>query len=188
MKILFALFLSLFLTACASNKTTYNPETGVASGMASEDIADVMINKNYTTAVSTPKAARPIFSLQGVEGQVMELKNVKSITVWAPEPTADNAQGLQLPGKRPSGLVQFLDATGNFVQKVGSVLVPMKMFSEQNKTARHQSDNNLEQYRIGTDAWSTTTNNAIAKDPYVYVLPAASAPATPAPTTPVPAE
>lgn len=183
MKFLFAFLLALSLTACSSTpaaSTSYDPATGVVSGLDSEDLADVVINKNYVTGATTQKAARPIFSMQGVEGQTMELKNVKSITVWAPE-TASSQPVLAAPTRRPNKFVAGLAAAGSFIRDIGSVATPIVMFTEQGKSARHQSDNNLEQYRINTNAWSGTTQAVVERGPYVYTVPAGSS-AAPAAT------
>jgi hypothetical protein len=193
MKILFAALLVFFLSACASTQASYDPATGVITSIDSRDLADHLNYKAYATNGKDDKA-KPIFNMTAHEGQTIQLSGVKSISVWAPETGRGNS-GLQAPVQRKSAFVEGLAAVGQFSKDVGSWFVPAWMFTEQNKTSRHQSDNNLEQYKINTEAWSgvsqswsNTTNTAITKKPDVFMVPMGSTEAAAPPAPEVPAE
>lgn len=110
---------------------TVGNEPTIKSGMTSRDAA---YRSNYGAYIKAKTAQRPIFEMEGVAGQTIELKGVKSLKVYASNDTADIA----MPTAPKSAIVEVMDSAGRFLERV---FLPWAIVKENSELARQRDTN-----------------------------------------------
>ena len=110
---------------------TVGNEPTIKSGMTSRDAA---YRSNYGAYIKAKTAQRPIFEMEGVAGQTIELKGVKSLKVYASSDTAD----LAMPTAPKSAIVEVMDSAGRFLERV---FLPWAIVKENSEMARQRDTN-----------------------------------------------
>ena len=110
---------------------TVGNEPTIKSGMTSRDAA---YRSNYGAYIKAKTAQRPIFEMEGVAGQTIELRGVKSLKVYASNDAADIA----MPTAPKSAIVEVMDSAGRFLERV---FLPWAIVKENSELARQRDTN-----------------------------------------------
>ena len=187
-RLLSAALLALSLTGCAGLDVatiadplvqvveTVGNEPTIKSGMTSRDAA---YRSNYGAYIKAKTAQRPIFEMEGVAGQTIELKGVKSIKVYASNDAAD----LAAPTAPKSAIVEVMDSAGRFLERV---FLPWAIVKENSELARQRDTNAtaVRQTELGVLSGAVTGSQALAGqaiesyEPTIIHAPAAPAEST----------
>lgn len=164
---------------------TVGNEPTIKSGMTSRDAA---YRSNYGAYIKAKTAQRPIFEMEGVAGQTIELKGVKSLKVYASNDTADIA----MPTAPKSAIVEVMDSAGRFLERV---FLPWAIVKENSELARQRDTNAtaVRQSELGIMGGAVTGSQDLAgqaiqtyKPAVPIIIPAPAA--APAATEATPAE
>ncbi len=196
-RILIILAAALSLSACGTTGIadladpivqvveTVGNEPTIKSGMTSRDAA---YRSNYGAYIKAKTAQRPIFEMEGVAGQTIELKGVKSLKVYASNDTADIA----MPTAPKSAIVEVMDSAGRFLERV---FLPWAIVKENSELARQRDTNAtaVRQTELGIMGGAVTGSQDLAgqaiqtyKPAVPIIIPAPAA--APAATEATPAE
>lgn len=156
---------------------TVGNEPTIKSGMTSRDAA---YRSNYGAYIKAKTAQRPIFEMEGVAGQTIELKGVKSLKVYASNDTADIA----MPTAPKSAIVEVMDSAGRFLERV---FLPWAIVKENSELARQRDTNAtaVRQSELGIMGGAVTGSQDLAgqaittfKPATPIIIPAAAPAAT----------
>lgn len=158
---------------------TVGNEPTIKSGMTSRDAA---YRSNYGAYIKAKTAQRPIFEMEGVAGQTIELKGVKSLKVYASNDTADIA----MPTAPKSAIVEVMDSAGRFLERV---FLPWAIVKENSELARQRDTNAtaVRQTELGIMGGAVTGSQDLAGQaiqtykpavPIIITAPAAAPAAT----------
>jgi hypothetical protein len=156
---------------------TVGNEPTIKNGMTSRDAA---YRSNYGSYVKAKTTQRPIFEMEGIDGQHIELRGVKSLKVYA----NSGADNIAAPTAPKSALVEFMDSAGRLLERV---FLPLAIVKENSDTERMRiaTDGNIRQSELvilGTAVSGSQriAGEALNKEPTVITVPAEPA----APTAP----
>lgn len=174
---------------------------GATAGLSSSDAANVLMNRDYYSAVKTvatgggKQERNPLVEIEAHEGKAIII-DAKSFKVYAPPVQYAGGGGLTLkapPTLEPTGIKWFREVKDATIGALQTVL-PWKMVREEGKTRRHESDNNrdvrlgeLEVMNNAVTGAQTLGSQAITTFKPVIVHSPPAAPAAP-PAEPAPAE
>jgi len=184
-RIITAALLALSLAGCGTTADLADPivqvvetignEPTIKSGMTSRDAA---YRSAYGAYVKAKTEQRPIFEMEGIAGQQIELKGVKSLKVYATSSAAD----LAAPTAPKSAIVEVMDSAGRFLERV---FLPWAIVKENSELARQRDTNAtaVRQSELGIMGGAVTGSQDLAgqaittfKPATPIIIPAAAAP------------
>jgi hypothetical protein len=189
-RIITAALLALSLSACSTLGDitgladpivqvveTVGNEPTIKNGMTSRDAA---YRSNYGSYVKAKTTQRPIFEMEGIDGQHIELRGVKSLKVYA----NSGADNIAAPTAPKSALVEFMDSAGRLLERV---FLPLAIVKENSDTERMriETDGYIRQAELYGQAAAVSgaqriASEALNKEPTVVTVPAEpAAPAAP---------
>ena len=135
MKLLMTLMMIPLLTGCLDSFSepvvdvvgSLKNEPTVKSGMTSRDAAHLATYRAYLKAM-TDTPAPVLLDIQAHDNQKIEITGLKSLKVYAP--TQPLTSTLKAPERPKSALAEAFEVGGNFVEKVGRVVVPWMIFEK----------------------------------------------------------